>query len=162
MVFSGIGNFLRSMLLHFIRTIFMALWAVLFVIPGVIAYYRYSVAFFLLADDPSMSPFTAIALSKYYMRGNKGSRFYLDLSFIGWLIASSILLVLASNLAYDIITNAGYIVTLFLNQLVLCVLGSVIFAPLFAYRSVAAADYYHRVICSDPAGYKDPLKLPVG
>ena len=161
MVFSGFGNFLRSMLLGFIRSFFMALWAILFVIPGVIAYYRYSVAFFLLADNPTMSPFTAMALSKYYMRGNKANRFVLDLSFIGWVIASAFLLSLASSLVSDIILNAGYTITLFISQLVMCVLGAVIFGPVFAYRCVAAAEYYHRVTCTDPASINDSLKLTV-
>ena len=161
MVLSGFGNFFRSFLLNLVRCVFMAVWAILFIVPGIIAYYRYSLAFFLLADNPSMSPFTAIALSKYYMRGNKGNRFLLDLSFIGWFAASAILLSLVSNMSYDVAAAAGYDMSLFINQLITVVLGSVILAPVFAYRCVAAAEYYHRAICSDPAGYKDPLKLTV-
>jgi len=161
MIFSGFGNFFRAMLLNLIRCVFMAIWAILFIIPGIIAYYRYSLAFFLLADDPKMSPFTAIALSKYYMRDNKGNRFILDLSFIGWFAASAILFALSTGLVADIIASAGYVLSLFINQLIMSVLGAVIFAPVVAYRCVAAAEYYHRAICKDPAGFKDTLKLPV-
>jgi len=160
MVMSGFGNFLRAFLLHLIRTFFMALWAILFVIPGFIAYYRYSLAFFLLVDNPDMSPIVAINLSKYYMRGNKGSRFYLDLTFIGWFIIAGIALSLIGGLAADIIAAAVYEPTFFINQLVMSILGAFILAPVFAYRGVAAAEYYHRVICRDPRGFEDPLQLP--
>jgi len=161
MVFSGFGNFLRAMLLNFVRCLLMALWAILFVIPGIIAYYRYSLAFFLIADNPSMPPFYTINLSKYYMQGNKGNRFLLDLSFIGWVCVAYIAYSFGGELITAIIAASGYTVTLFINLLVSCILGSAILSPLFAYRCVAAAEYYHRVTCQDPQSFKDPLKLPV-
>ena len=160
MVFSGFGNFVRAMFLNLIRTVFIALWSILFVIPGIIAYYRYNIAFFLLADNPEMSPFTAISLSKYYMRENKGNRFVLDLTFIGWFIVASIAMSLISGMVADIIDASGTTVTFFISQLITCIVGAVVMAPVFAYRGIAAAEYYHRVICRDPASFKDPLKLP--
>jgi len=160
MVFSGFGNFARSFLLNFLRTLLMALWAILFLIPGVIAYYRYSFAFFLLADNPQMSPIMAINLSKYYMRGNKASRFFLDLSFLGWFILAMIVLVFASSIALDIIAAETYTTSLFMSQLVISIIGSFILAPLSAYRGLSAAEYYHRVICQKPDSFKDPLLLP--
>ena len=162
MVFSGFGNFLRAMLLNFVRCLMMALWAILFVIPGIIAYYRYSLAFFLLADNPSMQPFHAINLSKYYMQGNKGNRFLLDLSFIGWFCIAFVAYSFGGDFILALITASGYTVTFFINMLVSCILGSIILAPLFAYRCTAAAEYYHRVTCQDPEKFKDPLKLPLG
>jgi len=156
MVFSGFSNFIRALLLHFIRGLFMFIWAIFFIIPGVIAYYRYSLAFFLLVDNPEMSPFVAINLSKYYMIGNKGNRFFLDLSFIGWFAVAMIVFVFLSN----VIVASLDTVSLFSNMLVMGILGSVILAPLSAYRGVAAAEYYHRVTCNDPDSFKDPLQLP--
>jgi len=161
MVLSGFGNFFRAMLLHFTRSVFMALWAILFIIPGIVAYYRYSLAFFLLIDNPDMAPLAAISLSKYYMRANKGNRFFLDLSFLGWFALAAVVLAFASGYAMDFLNFAGVTSSLFLSQLVTGILGSVIFAPVYAYRGVAAAEFYHRVICRDPASFKDPLKLPV-
>jgi len=157
MVFSGFGNFFRSMMLNLIRCVFIALWSILLFIPGVIAYYRYSQAFFLLVDNPSMTPYTAIALSKYYMRDNKGNRFVLDLSFIGWFVLSAFILYFLNNLTIVIIVFNGYEASFFISQMVMCGLGSVIFAPLVAYRGVAAAEYYHRVICAAPDSFEDPL-----
>jgi len=155
MVFSGFGNFLRVVALDLFRRIFMILWAILFLVPGVVAYYRYSLAFFLLADNPEMGPFEALSLSKYYMRGNKGNRFALDLSFIGWLVISFIALSLISNWIINIMQSASAETSFFSTQLVSGILSAIVFAPLCAYHGVAAADYYHRVICRDPGSFPE-------
>jgi len=153
MVFSGFGNFLRVFLMDTARRIFMIIFAILFIIPGVIIYYRYSLTFFLLADNPAMKPFEALIYSRYFMKQNKGNRFMLDFSFIGWLALSFLAQYLLSNLAFSLMFAFGVDVSMFTEQLVGMILGSIAFAPLLAYRGVAAAEYYHRVICRDP---RDP------
>ncbi len=156
MVFSGFSNFMRATLLHLTRTIFMFLWMLILVIPGFIAYYRYSLAFFLLADNPTMSPLTALTLSKYYMQGNKGSRFVLDLSFIGWLALSYFVYLGFSSIAATLGADSSF----FIQMMVSAVLSAIIFAPLIAYHGVTTAEYYHRVICRDPRSFTDPPALP--
>lgn len=66
------------------------LWSLLFVIPGIIASYRYSFAYYNILTDPTLSAGGAIRLSCEQTRGIKGELFVLDLSFIGWNILSSI------------------------------------------------------------------------
>ena len=66
------------------------LWSLLFVIPGIIASYRYSFAYYNILTDSSLSAGGAIRLSCEQTRGIKGELFVLDLSFIGWNILSSI------------------------------------------------------------------------
>ena len=149
MVFSGFGNFLLAMLLGLVRSIFIAIWSLLLVVPGVIAYYRYSTAFFILADNPATTPFAALTQSKYYMQGNKGSRFYLDLTFLGWFALSGIVTALVNNIVSAAI-NYSTSPSLFIQFIISSLIGSVIIAPVCAYRGVAAAEYYHRVICRDP------------
>jgi len=150
MIFSGFGSFLRVFLMDTIRRLFMMLFAILLIVPGVIIYYRYSLAFFLLADNPKMRPFEALTYSRYYMQQNKGNRFTLDFSFVGWFALSFFAYFLLSNLAFTITLSAGNDFSLFSQQLTSGILGSVVFAPLCAYRGVASAEYYHRVICRDP------------
>jgi len=65
------------------------LWALLFVIPGIIAAYRYRFAYYNLLTDPSLSAGEAIALSCQQTAGMKMDLFILDLSFIGWGIVAS-------------------------------------------------------------------------
>ena len=160
MVLSGFGNFVRVALMDTLRRIFMVLWAILLIVPGVVAYYRFSLAFFLLADNPSMNPFEALSLSKYYMQRNKASRFVLDLSFLGWLVVSALVFYLINGALVSFFAGQYGGWGIFEQQLVTAVVSSLIFAPVFAYRGMAAADYYHRVICHDPFEYQDRPELP--
>ena len=60
------------------------LWSLLLIIPGIVAAYRYSMAFYILNDNPEMSAKAALDESKRMMAGYKGKLFCLQLSFIGW------------------------------------------------------------------------------
>jgi uncharacterized membrane protein len=71
-------------------TLFIFLWSLLLIIPGIIAAYRYRMATYLLIDHPEMSPLECIRASKQMMAGHKGELFVLDLSFIGWYIVGSL------------------------------------------------------------------------
>lgn len=72
----------------FLKDIFLFLWSLLFVIPGIIKSFSYAMVPYILADDPSLSAREAITLSRKMMNGNKWKLFVLDLSFIGWIILS--------------------------------------------------------------------------
>ena len=76
----------------FIRDIFIVLWSLLLIVPGIVKSYEYMMIPYLLAEDPSMSREEAFAKSKAMMDGNKWNAFVLDLSFIGWLILGCITL----------------------------------------------------------------------
>ncbi|MDD6189151.1 MAG: DUF975 family protein [Clostridiales bacterium] len=71
---------------YFLQGLFITLWSMLFVVPGIIAAYRYRQAYYILLDDPSKGPLQCIRESKKIMRGHKAELFVLDLSFIGWYI----------------------------------------------------------------------------
>lgn len=66
------------------------LWSMLFVIPGIIAVYRYRFAYYNILTDASLSASDAIRLSCEQTRGMKGALFVLDLSFVGWMIVASL------------------------------------------------------------------------
>jgi uncharacterized membrane protein len=85
-LFSGFHNFMNSMVLYIINTIFIALWSLLFVIPGIIKTYSYSMSYYILADNPGMEANEARKMSMQLMHGNKWRLFCLHLSFLGWLI----------------------------------------------------------------------------
>lgn len=82
----GFGSFGRILLLNLLMGVFITLWSMLFVVPGIIAAYRYSQAIYLLLDNPDKSPLQCIRESKAMMKGHKGELFLLDLSFLGWYI----------------------------------------------------------------------------
>jgi uncharacterized membrane protein len=150
MVFSGFPSFTRVVAMDTFRRILILLWSILLIVPGIIAYYRYNLVFFLIADNPELRSFEAVARSKYYMQQNKSNRFYLDLTFIGWFALSVFTFYVINNIVMAILLFNGNDVTVFTQLLLMSLIGSTVFAPVLAYRGVAAAEYYHRVICRDP------------
>ena len=72
--------------LNFLIGFFTMLWSLLFYIPGIIAALRYSLAFYVLADNPHMTAREALNESKRLMQGHKMELFVMHLSFIGWYI----------------------------------------------------------------------------
>ncbi len=76
----------KALGLRIVIGIFIFLWTLLLVIPGIIATYRYSMAFYIMEERPSMGILDAISESKELMIGNKFRFFCLQISFIGWAI----------------------------------------------------------------------------
>jgi uncharacterized membrane protein len=75
-------------LVMFLRNLFLALWTLLFIVPGIIKAYSYRMVPYILADDPEIGAKDAITLSRQMMDGHKWNTFVLDLSFIGWNLLS--------------------------------------------------------------------------
>lgn len=85
-LFSKFDCFGQGFCVQFLRNLFIVLWSFLFVIPGIVKSYSYSMAAYIAAENPDMSATDAITESKLLMDGNKWRLFCLDLSFIGWSI----------------------------------------------------------------------------
>ena len=83
-LFEGFQRFVHAFLAYVLRTIFTLLWALLLIIPGIIAALSYAMTFFILADNPGMEGLSAITQSKELMRGHKWRLFCLGCRFIGW------------------------------------------------------------------------------
>lgn len=83
-LFSEFDRFGEGFVLNLLTSLYIFLWTLLFIIPGIVAAYRYAMAPFILLENPGMKPREAIAASKEMMDGHKGELFILDLSFIGW------------------------------------------------------------------------------
>ncbi len=77
-------NFAESLLLSLMSGIFVFLWSLLFLVPGIIKSYSYAMAPYILQDDHTKDWKTCLEESKQMMDGNKAQLFCLDLSFIGW------------------------------------------------------------------------------
>ncbi len=72
--------------LYILMVIKIALWSMLFYIPGIVAAYRYQFAIYNLCENPDIKITEAIEMSKMQTYGYKGALFVLDLSFLGWYI----------------------------------------------------------------------------
>ena len=80
---SDIGG---NIILGLLTSVFTFLWSLLFVIPGIVKAYSYSMAFYIKHDNPTYTWKQCIDESRKIMNGNKMRLFLLDLSFIGWII----------------------------------------------------------------------------
>lgn len=90
-MFLGFKNdFACTFLINFMGSIFVILWSLLFVIPGIIKAYAYSMAYFIKADNPEYDWKMCLKASERLMSGHKWDLFILHLSFIGWQILGSL------------------------------------------------------------------------
>ena len=77
-------NYKRNVGTILLMEIYTFLWSLLFVIPGIVKMYEYSMIPYILADNPDVDRKEAFSISKEMMKGNKWRAFILDLSFILW------------------------------------------------------------------------------
>lgn len=66
--------------------LFVFLWSLLLIIPGIIATLNYSLAIFIVADDPAVPVAEALKISKKMMYGFRWKFICLNFRFIGWLL----------------------------------------------------------------------------
>lgn len=83
-VFSQFHRFGDGFCLYLLEGLYIFLWMLLLIVPGIIASYRYAMAPFIMAENEDMTASEAINASKALMEGHKAELFFLDLSFFGW------------------------------------------------------------------------------
>jgi len=79
-------GYLRNVWAVFLIFFFCFLWSLLLIIPGIIKSFAYAMTPYILKDYPELSANQAINLSVKIMKGHKFDFFWLNLSFIGWMI----------------------------------------------------------------------------
>lgn len=82
-IFQGFNNFGKALGAYLLMILFIILWMLLLIVPGIIAALSYSLTFFILADEPSIGAMEAIDKSKAMMNGYKAKLFRLHLRFFG-------------------------------------------------------------------------------
>ncbi|MCL2209658.1 MAG: DUF975 family protein [Treponema sp.] len=85
-LFDGFQRFVPALILYLLQTIYIFLWSLLLIVPGIIKCLGYSMAFFILRDNPEINAMDALKQSIAMMKGYKWKLFCLCLSFIGWMI----------------------------------------------------------------------------
>jgi len=83
-LFDGFSFVGKLIALELLTTLFICLWSMLFLIPGVIAAYRYSFAMYNLYENPGIGVMEALDMSKRQTLGYKWQLFTLGLSYFGW------------------------------------------------------------------------------
>ena len=127
----------KVILLSIVEGIFIFLWSMLFVIPGIVAAYRYSFAMLNLCENPDLGVMEALDLSKRQTNGYKMQLFLLQLSFISYQLAAALIAVL-----YE------YAIISFLpDSLPGVLLGTLIYSVLAAGVGVYLTPYLNLSIC---------------
>lgn len=85
-LFEGFHDYARIFTTLFLKGIYIFLWMLLLIVPGLIKNYSYALTEFILKDEPELSGNVAIEKSMKMMEGHKMDLFLLDLSFLGWII----------------------------------------------------------------------------
>ena len=108
--FSFSERFSKDLLLGLMIGIYTLLWSLLFIVPGIIKSYSYSMAYFVSLDHPDWEWKACIEESMRITQGHKGELFVLDLSFIGWYFVGAMCLGIGTLWVapYHMTAKAGY------------------------------------------------------
>lgn len=88
----GFANPVKLILLSLLEGVLISLQCMLLIVPGIIAAFAYSQALYILLDNPEKGVMQCLKESRQMMKGHKWELFRLDLSFLGWLILSAIVM----------------------------------------------------------------------
>ena len=103
-LFSSLKYLLKAIGLTLMISIFVMLWCLLLIIPGIIAAYRYSQAIFIMVENPDKGVMQCIRESKEMMAGHKMEYFILEISFFFWMLLGSVTCGLAYIYVYPYMT----------------------------------------------------------
>jgi len=137
-IFEGFSTFKTALIAYLLQFLFILLWTLLLIIPGIIAAYSYAMTFYILADDKTIGARDAIAKSKQMMEGNKAKLFFLTLRFMLWVIIPIVLLGIVFAL---IIPHAGTLIVKVLVAMlfIAMIVGMFVF---ISYMGITLAKFY--------------------
>ncbi|MBE9487855.1 MAG: DUF975 family protein [Bacteroidetes bacterium] len=75
-------NYLQTFLTYLLHNIYVNLWTLLLIVPGIIKSIAYSQVYFIIAEDEEISANNAIKKSQAMMKGHKMEFFELIISFV--------------------------------------------------------------------------------
>ena len=163
-LFSQFHRIKDSICLILLRAIKIFLWTLLLVIPGIIASYRYSMAFYIMAENPDITAGEALKASGEMMKGNKLRLFCLEFSFIGWNILCILPSVLLTLILIAVFRTTG------INEISSLAVTALAYIPtwvaslfLGVYQEAARAAFYRDVsrgeAPTDPAQEPQPYEI---
>lgn len=77
-------RFLPALLVYLVSSIFILLWSLLLILPGIVAMLSYSQIYYLMCDHPGLSTLDTLRSSKALMKGHRWQLFRLHFRFLGW------------------------------------------------------------------------------
>lgn len=92
----GFNNWARALLASLWKYLWVAIWSMLFIIPGIVKSIAYSQMYFILTEYPEVSVTKSMRISMIITKGHKGDLFITYLSFLGWAILCGLTLGIGS------------------------------------------------------------------
>ena len=163
--FSFVGKLIG---LTIVTALFIWLWSMLFIIPGIIAAYRYRFAPYNLYENPGIGVMEALEMSKRQTMGYKGQLFALGLSYLGWtLLASLPAIVEVGMLYYGLFSSAfdymnGTIAAMPADISTFAVLPAWLWTLIISLWSMAVSLFYLPNYQCVELGYFETAKRPSG
>lgn len=143
----------RVIALAIVESIFILLWSLLLVIPGIIAAYRYSFAMWNLCQDPTIGVMEALERSKRQTVGYKGQLFRLHLSFIGWYLIVFVIVGVYEGVILALMPDS--FLGIMLGPLILTVLTGVVDIYLTPYFALSECGFYLRATAPEEPPRQD-------
>lgn len=125
----------------------------LFVIPGIIAVYRYSFAIWNLCQNPELGVMEALNRSKRQTIGYKGQLFGLHLSFIGWYLIVFVIVGVYEGVILALMPDS--FLGIMLGSLILTVLTGVVDIYLTPYFALSECGFYLRATAPEEPPRQD-------
>lgn len=97
------GNIKNVAKTLFFRDLYIFLWTLLLIVPGIIKTYAYRLVPYIVSENPEIETSEALALSSQLTEGHKWDMFVLDLSFLGWQILGALLFGIGTVFVYPYI-----------------------------------------------------------
>lgn len=148
--------------MQFFRNLYIFLWSLLFVIPGILASYSYYMTPYILCEHPEMTAREAISESKKLMKGNRWRLFCLNFSFIGWNLLATAVIGIAAMLVVtpillvpnDTLSKAVFTGVFIVCLIILIIAVVVIDLTLTPYEEASVAVFYREI---SEARYSSPM-----
>lgn len=143
--FGGFKRPLEVTWLMVLMNLKVFLWSLLFIVPGIVAVYRYRQAWYLKNEHPDWSASKCIAESGRLMRGHKGQAFALDCTYAGWLLLGW--MVFTASAIFAVTEYESSAALAFVGMLA-SLTGLLFAAFVLAYFFVGRAVFYREVACA--------------
>ncbi len=145
--FDGFSRPFESMGLLLLVNTKVLLWSLLFVLPGIVAIYRYRQAWFVKIEHPDWTASACLAESGHLMRGVKWKAFRLDLTYLFACGGSLIVVNMLMALSFVALSTKGVVGLIAGTVGLLCAFfGFYLFVKLFAAMAVARVIFYRAIL----------------
>ena len=143
------GNFL----LHLLMSIFIALWSLLLVVPGIIKALGWSMAYYIKVEHPEYTWKQCLDASTALTNGHKGDLFVLHLSFIGWYLIVFVIVGVYEGVILTLLPDS--FLGIMLGSLILTVLTGVVDIYLTPYFALSECGFYLRATAPEEPPRQD-------